>query len=298
MSPPTSTPPSPRFTESADGTRVAYYELGAGPLTWVVPPAMGAPLISLLRLFELLEQDVRVVTWDMRGFQASGVPSDPEALDIPRHADDLEAVLRATGVGRFVLGGWSMAVPISLEHVRRGRIRPEALLLINGPFESALSHALPHPALSRLLVGAIDRIGEPTGRVFNPLSVRVLGAKGIGRALHRVGMIAREPEYFETILSEFRHIDWSRYFRVMRRLHEYDATAVLPRVSVPTLVVAGTRDVMTPVETAFRMVRSIPDAELFVIEGGTHYTPAEFAEPLAERIRLFLRGRVPASAES
>ncbi len=254
---------------------------------------MGAPLISMLRLFQALASELRVVTWDMRGFQASAAPSEPDALDVARHADDLEAVVAAEKLDRFVLGGWSMGVPITLEAVRRDPGRALALLLINGPFESALRHALPHPALAPLLVRAIDRVGGPIGALANPWSVRLLGRPGLAAKLHRVGVIAREPEYFQHILEEFRHVDWARYLRVMRRLHEFDATPFLDAVRAPTLIVTGTRDFMTPVSTAERLARRIAHAELFVVQGGTHYTPAEFSGELAHRIRLFLRQNVP-----
>ena len=292
MSPAPLSIPEPRFTTSADGTSLAYYVVGDGPLTWVAPPAMGAPLISMLRLYTALSREVRVITWDMRGFQRSGAPADPDALDIPRNADDLEAVVQAEGLDRFVLGGWSMAVPISLEYARRRPERPLALLLINGPIESALSHAMPHPLLARAMVGAIDRVGDRVGRIANPWSVRIFGAKGIGKLVHRLGVITQEPEYFESILEEFRHIDWARYFRVMRWLHQYDATPFLHEVRQPTLIVTGTRDIMTPVSTAFRLADHLPHAEVFVVQGGTHYTPAEFSGELAGRIRAFLARHV------
>lgn len=292
MSAPRTTPPEPRFTTSADGTRIAYYVVGDGPITWVAPPAMGAPLISMLRVYAGVSDQVRVVTWDMRGFQRSAAPADPEALEVARHADDLEAVARALDLERFVLGGWSMAVPISLELSRRSPERVRALLLINGPFESALSHAVPHPILARAMVGAIDSVGDVVGRVFNPLSVRVFGRKGIGRLVHRLGVITQEPEFFEEILEEFRHIDWPRYFRVMRWLHQFDATPFLHGIEQPTLIVTGTRDVMTPVSTAFRLAAHLPHAEVFVVQGGTHYTPAEFSGEIAARIRTFLERHV------
>mgnify|MGYP000969084141 FL=1 len=80
---------------------------------------------------------------------------------------------------------------------------------------------------------------------------------------------------------------------VARMLHEHDASPHLPKVRVPTLVTAGTRDLMIPVRTARQLVERVEGAELFVVEGGTHYTPAEFPELVAERIRRFLDERLP-----
>jgi pimeloyl-ACP methyl ester carboxylesterase len=282
--------PEIKYTTSRDGTKIAYYVLGRGPRTWLAAPAMGAPFVAMRRVYQALAEHVRVVTWDMRGFHRSGVPADPRALDVPRHVEDLQAVARAEGLGRFVLGGWSMGVPISLELFAQEPERVESLVLINGPFTAALDQALPVPipGLGDAVAGVLGRMGG-VGRLANPLSVSLLGRRGLGRLLERVGVIAREPEYFEEILADFRHVDWGRYMTVIQRLHEYDGAPHLAKIRVPTLVTGGTRDPMTPEKTARALADRIRGAELFVVKGGTHYTPAEFPDLVAERIVEFLK---------
>jgi pimeloyl-ACP methyl ester carboxylesterase len=284
--------PPPKLTSSADGTPIAFYELGRGPLTWLVAPAMGAPAIAMERVFDSLADTHRIVTYDMRGFHRSGAPSDPRRYAIADHVDDLAAVARAARLDRFMLGGWSMGVPVSLEYAARARGDVLGLVLINGPYEAALEHALPVPGAARLLTGAIERVGGPVGKLMNPISRRVLGRRGMGRLLQRIGLLARDPEFFEQVLDEFRHIDWPRYLQVMLRLHEHSAAAHLERIDVPTLLTAGTNDRMTPVSTARHMHRRIRGSELFVVEGGTHYMPAEFPTELGQRIRRFALERL------
>lgn len=287
--------PEIKYTQSRDGTKIAYYVLGEGPRTWVAAPAMGAPYVAMSRVYAAVaESGVRVVTWDMRGFHKSGEPPDPEALDVPRHVEDLQAVAAAEGLDRFVLGGWSMGVPISLELFAREPARVEALVLINGPFTAALQQALPIPipGVGDAAAAIVGRLGV-FGPLANPLSVRLLGKPGLGRILQRVGVIAREPEFFEKILADFRHVDWGRYARVIRHLHDYDGAPHLEKIRVPTLVTTGSRDPMTPVKTAKKLAKHIRGAELYVVEGGTHYTPAEFPEAVAERITEFLRRHGP-----
>ncbi len=278
---------------SADGTPITYYVLGRGPRTWLAAPAMGAPYVAMSRVYEPLSEDLRIVTWDMRGFHRSGVPADPRALDVARHVDDLEAVVEAEGLERFVLGGWSMGVPISLEYLARDARRVEGLVLVNGPYTAAFDQAIPVPGLGDAMARVLEVVGAPAGRLMNPLSARLLGQRGVGRLLQALGVIAREPEFFEKILADFRTVDWERYLVVARMLHEHDASPHLPKVRVPTLVTAGTRDLMIPVRTARQLVERVEGAELFVVEGGTHYTPAEFPELVAERIRRFLDERLP-----
>jgi pimeloyl-ACP methyl ester carboxylesterase len=78
----------------------------------------------------------------------------------------------------------------------------------------------------------------------------------------------------------------------MRLLHEHSAAPYLRDVRVPTLITAGTKDRLVPLATARRMQKQIAGSELMLVEGGTHYTPSEYPELLADRIRRFLEERV------
>ncbi len=277
---------------SADGTRIATFKIGRGPLAWVMPPAMGAPVLSMKSVIEPLCDRVTVYTWDMRGFYASETPEpdDARAYHVDRHEEDLDATVRAWGVDRYVLGGWSMAVQLSLERYHRTPKDVLGLLLVNGPFERALSSVAPfvHPLLARSL-----SIGPTLAPALNAMSVRVLGAPKAAERLHAARLLAANPDQFARVLEKFSRVDWGRYFLVTRSLHEHSAAAYLSDVRVPTLVTSGTRDFMTPPSVAKRLHERIAGSELFVVEKATHYIPIEFGDRLAERIDSFL-DNVPA----
>jgi pimeloyl-ACP methyl ester carboxylesterase len=79
------------------------------------------------------------------------------------------------------------------------------------------------------------------------------------------------------------------FFRNLRAIGEHDAGDVLEAVDLPTLVVTGDRDLMTPVALAQQMARKIPTAEILVVRGGTHYTAVEYPELVSLRIERFFR---------
>lgn len=275
-------------TRSADGTELTYYRVGHGPRRWLMPPAMGAPLLCMKYFFERFADDWTIVTWDMRGFHRSGAPRDDRAYAVEDHVADLVAVRDAVGwdASPFVLGGWSMAVQISLEHYRREPDRIVGLVLINGPYERALDAALPIK-LDHRPVGALLAAGSQLGPVFNFVSRRALGSPWAAPALRKVGLLAANPEFFTHVLAEFKHIDWGRYLTVIRRLHEHSAAPHLGHVRVPTLITAATKDRMTPLSSAEEMHRAIDGSELFVVEGGTHYVVVEFPDALTSAVARF-----------
>jgi pimeloyl-ACP methyl ester carboxylesterase len=53
----------------------------------------------------------------------------------------------------------------------------------------------------------------------------------------------------------------------------------------------------TPLQTAEALAEALPDAELVVVEGGTHYAAVEFPREVNEHLREFLKkvgfGRLP-----
>jgi len=250
-----------------------------------MPPAMGAPLQAMKPLLERFQNDLTMVIWDMRGFHESGTPSEPDAYSVDHHLDDLDAVCKAEGLERFIMGGWSMSVQLSLERYHRHPDQVEALIFINGPYERALNDAT-HPYLAPIVARGLTA-ARPLAPLFNRLTQR-LPPRSTSRAMERVGLLARNSDLFESVFAQFRSLDWGRYGTVIRKLHEHSAAAYLEEVRVPTLITAGGADPMTPQAVAERMQRRIAGSELFVIPEGTHYMPLEFPDELGDRIASFL----------
>ena len=280
-------PVEERSLTSADGTTLTCYLVGRGPRRWLMPPAMGAPLVSMKRLFERLQDRYTFAYWDMRGFHRSGAPADPRAYALSDHVADLLAVRDELGWERYVLGGWSMSVQISLEHHRRHADQVRALVLINGPYERMLDAVVP---LRFVIPGVCALLGRVrhVAPLINPISRRSLRHPGVGPFMRRIGILSKQTDDFQQVLDEFSSIDWGRYLTVMRELHEHSAADELARVAVPTLITAGGRDRMTPVSTAEAMHRAIAGSELFIVPDGTHYMPIEYPDELGERVERFL----------
>src|SRR5207237_4049081 len=92
------------------------------------------------------------------------------------------------------------------------------------------------------------------------------------------GMVSEtiDMDVFRDLAAGFGTVDWRVYSDLLHRLGEHDAEDALAFVKVPTAIVTGDRDILTPPFTAERMHRAIPGSRLVVIKGGTHYTPVEY----------------------
>lgn len=282
-------PLEPRTLTAHDGTRVAYYVVGRGPRTMLVPPGVGTPLITWQYIADHLQDRYTMYIADPRGMHGSGMPSEIAGLGVVPHARDLEAIVEAEGLEDAVVLGWSMGVQIGLEFQHRNPHRVRAMVLINGACEHVLETAFDAPG-GRRTMRAIARGMVALGPALS-VGVRALMRVGKPATMQRLGLVTRNVEGFGRMFWDLTDVDWPAYVRTMLVYDEHSAVDYLPQVGVPVLVTAGGRDTMTPVAIARRMCAQLPQAELVVFVDGTHYTHTEFFEQMNRALDDFL-GRV------
>ena len=69
-----------------------------------------------------------------------------------------------------------------------------------------------------------------------------------------------------------------------------DSLPILRGINVPTLVIAGDEDTLTPLPNAKLMQQHIPGAKLAVITRAGHYAAMENADEFSQPLRQFLEG--------
>lgn len=286
-------PHQTRRAIAADGTPITYVVVGEGPRDFVFCPGLGGPLVTYRKLFRHFAGRYRFVTWEPRGLFSSGVPGEGErALRVEDHVSDLEAIVARERLGSFHLGGWSMGVQLSLEYAHRHPERCAALVLVNGAYGRILDNVPGGERLPSALIRLLSRAGpliDLNARLF-------LDTRPMVAALHRVGYFRGHPEEFQVVLGEFKQLDFGRYLRMVLALHQHTAETYLHELEIPTLVTAGTHDWMASPSVGRELVRRLPNAELFLIENGTHYSLVEHPETVQGAIEEFLE-RVQGRAE-
>jgi pimeloyl-ACP methyl ester carboxylesterase len=68
----------------------------------------------------------------------------------------------------------------------------------------------------------------------------------------------------------------------------FDLSGELPALGQPTLLLWGDADPISPVAVGEELARILPDAELVVLRGGTHWLAAELPDAAAAAIRRHL----------
>jgi pimeloyl-ACP methyl ester carboxylesterase len=273
---------------SQDDVRIRYFDTGEKLPALILANGLGGPVSAWRPYFTLWKDKFRIITWDYRGLYGSVLPKQAIDLSVRAHALDLQLIMDHAGVDQATFIGWSMGVQVGLEFYSLNQSRLSHLVLMNGTYGRPLQ-GVPLPFSGVVLppiVRGVQRLHEVTGRA--------IGRFGDSRMsyplLRGLGLIAPglAREHFQEMMHDFRTIDFKTYFELLSHLGAHDAEHTLSSVLAPTLVVGGTRDVITPPWLARRIVESIPTAELFMITGATHYSAAEFPAVIAERVEHFL----------
>ncbi|MBI0318673.1 bifunctional 3-oxoadipate enol-lactonase/4-carboxymuconolactone decarboxylase PcaDC, partial [Streptomyces javensis] len=189
-----------------------------------------------------------------------GAPAHP-APSVAELAARLLATLDQLGVERFGYAGCSIGGAIGAE--------------------LALRH--PHRVGSLALVAASPRFGTADSFRQRGVVVRTNGLDPIARATPErwftPGFAAAQPAIVEWAVQMVRTTDPGCYIAACEALAAFDIRAELSRIGVPTLVVAGADDQVTPAADARVLVAGIADARLALVPGASHLTPVE--QPMA-----------------
>jgi len=275
------------YTRAHDGTRLRYFDTGGDLPAVVLANGLGGPIVAWKPYLARWREKYRVITWDYRGLYGSTLPARDADLSIESHASDLRCVLDAAGISRAAILGWSMGVQVGLEFYSQSPQRVSKLALLNGTFGKPL-RGVPLPfsglALPRLVKGAQKAHFVGT-KILHGLS-RSRMSYGALRKL-RVIAPGLTESHFHAMIGEFKSVDLEIYFDLLARLGEHDAEAQLRHVRIPTLVITGSRDILTPPSLARKIAAEVPNSELFVITGATHYAAAEYPEIVASRVEKF-----------
>ncbi len=249
-----------------------YDDLGAGVPLLCLPafPFDG----RMYREQRALAEVARVIVPDYRGTGRSGATTGTSTME--RLADDMFALLDVLGVERAVVLGVSMGDYVAFAMYRRDPSRFRGFIIADTRVEADSPATTERrrqtvEGLRRDGTGMLrDRVNDlfsAEARRDNPTLVaeqqaQALAANAEGLALITLGMAERA-----------------------------DSTDVLPRITVPTMLICGEGDTVSPPDGMRAMAAQIPGhPPLHIIPGAGHLSPLEQPAAFNALVREFLAG--------
>jgi len=251
--------------------RLAYDDTGSGPPVVLLH---GYPFNRSLwqDQVEALRDKYRVITPDLRGFGDSD--STDGSATMSRMAKDVAELLDALEISSATIGGLSMGGYVVLAFYKQFASRVSGLVLADSRPQSdteenkQVREKQAQQVMSEGMAGIADAMlpklltSETVSRrpeVVKRVRDMMIKTKRAGAAAALLGMAARE-----------------------------DQTSLLSQIAVPTLILVGREDPITPVVDSEKMHNEIKGSRLVVVENAAHVSNIEQAELFNAELRSFL----------
>ena len=274
--------PETRYTKSGD-VNIAYQVVGEGPfdLIWVpgwisnVEESWEVP--EYAHFLRRLASFSRLILFDKRGTGLSDRVSNESLPTLEQRMDDVRAVLEAAGSDRAAVFGASEGGNMSVLFTATYPERVRALVLAGiyakrlwspdypwAPTPAQREHE--HEVIERGWAGEMD-VSELAPRA------------------------ARDPELMRRIATFFRRSASPGAAVALNRMNtQIDTRAVLPTISVPTLVLHRTDDRNVKVEEARWIAKQVPGARYVELPGDDHLVWTGDTDTLLDEVEEFLTG--------
>ncbi|MGI0036955.1 MAG: alpha/beta fold hydrolase [Nitrososphaera sp.] len=207
----------------------------------------------------LKKKNLRVLTYDIRGHGQSDIGDGQYTFEL--FVDDLIALLDHRKIAKTILCGFSMGGYIALRAIERNPDRFTALVLCD----------------------TMSSADSNEAKIRRANSVKMVKNEGVERFAEGFLKAVFAPETFNTkpdIIDEIRSIIRSNSplgicGALLAMAGRTDTISALPKISVPTLILVGEHDAVTPPDAARHLRDRIPNSKLHLIENAAHMSNLE-----------------------
>lgn len=258
---------------TVDGTAVHYFHTGRTTLPNVVPDLSRGELLLFVhaagsngnmwhRQLTAFAEAHSPLAFDFPGHGRSGGTESLKAVDAYR--DFLGAFMHALRVQRSVLIGRSMGGAIAMAYALAHPEHVRALVLV----ATAAHFELPQAMLDTWKNVMLGRATQPfTTEAFSP----------------KADFAVMREAWMEQVKTDPR----VRYFDLVA-CNQFDVTARLGEIKIPTLIVAGKDDTFTPPQQSEILHNGIKGSKLVIIEDAGHTVSNEKPEEFNAALQDFL----------
>jgi len=249
---------------------IHYQEAGSGfPL--ILIHGLNGDLTGWALVMPEFSKHYRTIALDVRGHGGSSKPDQP--YSIKGFSEDFYEFMKQLKISRAHVLGLSMGGAI------------------------AQQFALDHPDMvqSLILVSTLSYIDDQARRAFALLS-RSLKEGGYPSFFDEVVKLAFTPQYLAANPGPIAELKTKRVAinspvaigRATEACMAFDLKNEISRISVPTLVVSGRKDVFTPIHLAEQIHRSIRGSEWKILEEVGHNLYIEKGPQMVQVVLEFL----------
>ncbi len=258
---------------------INYKIVGQGPAILILH-GWGSSSDSWVKVQEMLaEKGYQVIVPDLPGFGKTPAPPSSaswraseghgpkDIWGVEEYAEFTNTFTGKFGLTKFVLAGHSFGGQTAIQFAVQYPEKLEKLILI------ASAGVRRTPGVAKKLVMGVAKLVSFLLYVVPFEDLR----NNMKNAMY---MAVRRRDYMKTqgIMRE-----------VFKKVITQDLTAKFSKISVPTLLIWGDKDEMTPIQDAYLTQELIPNSKLEIIPGAKHALNFQAPEVLAQKIVEYIQ---------
>jgi proline iminopeptidase len=234
--------------------------------------------------------------YDQLGSFYSDQPDEPDLWELPRFVEEVEQVRRALGLDRdnFFLLGSSWGGILAMEYALKFQQHLKGLIISNMMASARTYNAYAHdvlmPAMDQAVLAEIKGY-EAAGDTDNPRYMELLMEH------HYIHHVLRMPaaDWPDPVTRALAHVNPSIYVPLQGpselglsgKLLDWDRTADLGQIEVPTLVIGAQHDTMDPAHMEW-MSTAVPRGRYLHCPSGSHLAMYDDYQTYADGLIAFI----------
>jgi len=235
--------------------------------------------------------------YDQLGSHYSDQPDAPDLWEIPRFVEEVEQVRQALGLdrGNFFLLGQSWGGILALEYALKYQQNLKGLVISNMvasiPAYNEYAKNVLMPAMDQKALAEIKQL-EAAGKYTDPRYMELLIPH------HYTKHFLRMPaeQWPDPVNRTLKHINQSIYIPLQGpselgasgKLANWDRTADLGKIAVPTLTIGARHDTMDPAAME-KMAQTVQNGRYLFCPNGSHMAMYDDQKVYVEGLIKFLR---------
>lgn len=219
-------------------------------------------------------EGIPTIATDLRGHGFSDRSDDLDFYKFDNFANDAIAIMKHEGYKKYTVVGHCLGGMVALVLEGSNPRSAENLVLVDTGFKPPL---LIEPLRNNpILLWIIEKI------VNNIPNFKIKGHADFNK------FIGTKDVDLVRFVSDVLHVSMRSYLLISENLIGYNASKLLDRISVPTLIIEGEMDTIFPPDVARQLKKRIKRSEIDFINGANHILVTSNPLDLAREIERFL----------
>ncbi|HSL55988.1 MAG TPA: alpha/beta fold hydrolase [Pyrinomonadaceae bacterium] len=219
-----------------------------------------------------LSDSYRIIAPDLRGFGDSDASQDTSTMN--RLAADVAALMDHLEIARATIGGLSMGGYVALAFYKQFATRVRALVLADTRAQADTEEGKQARAQQ-----AEKALSEGMAGIADAMLPKLLTPE----------TVSKRPEIVKFVRDMMLQTKPEGAAAALRGMAEReDQTELLPKITVPTLILVGAEDAITPVADSEKMHQAIGGSHLVVLDHAGHVSNLERTQQFNDALLQFL----------